>query len=97
MAAGSTTDLIAASSSAPSVSLTTSRPLDRHTLARMPGVTEIHLEGGSARFRATDVNGTLAALVAALQAERVAILELLVHKASLEDVFLELTGATPAD
>jgi ABC-2 type transport system ATP-binding protein len=97
VAAGSTTDLIAASSSAPSVSLTASRPLDRHTLARIPGVTEIHLEGGSARFRATDVNGALAALVAALQAEHVTILELHVHKASLEDVFLELTGATPAD
>jgi ABC-2 type transport system ATP-binding protein len=97
VAAGSTTDLIAASTSAPSVSLTTSRPLDRQTLARMPTVTDIQLEGGNARFRASDVNGALAALVAALQAERVGILELHVHKASLEDVFLELTGAGPAD
>ena len=71
VAAGSTTDLIAASSSAPSVSLTTSRPLDaahacsnsrRH---RNPGRSP----GEAPAFRATDVNGALAALVAALQAE----------------------------
>jgi ABC-2 type transport system ATP-binding protein len=97
VAAGRTSELIAGSAAAPSVMVTTTRPLEGPVLQRIPGVTDLQLEGATARFRATDINGALAALVKLLAERQVAILELHVRKASLEDVFLELTGARPAD
>jgi ABC-2 type transport system ATP-binding protein len=93
VASGSTADLIASSSTAPSVTVTTTQPLDPQTLTRVGGVSDIHVDGGTARFRATDVNRALADLLTLLEAQHLPILELHVQKATLEDVFLELTGA----
>jgi len=95
VAAGRTAELIAASSTAPSITLTTSQPLEASIFAGMAGVSELQVdapEATTARFRATDVTSTLAELTARLSAQRIGILEMHVQKASLEDVFLELTG-----
>ena len=50
-------------------------------------------DGRTARFHTTDTNRTIAQLVEVLSARGIDIIELHVQKASLEDVFLELTGA----
>ena len=93
VACGRPAELIAASAGAPVVELTLSRPLDRAALASIEGVTELQLEGAAARFRAANVNRAIGALMALLEREHVALVELHVQKASLEDVFLELTAA----
>ena len=50
-------------------------------------------EGQTARFHTADTNRAIAQLVEALSARGIDITELHVQKASLEDVFLELTSA----
>ena len=97
VAAGRTADLVAGSSAAPAVTLTTSEPLADSTFAGLAGVSELHVEGTSAQFRATDVTSALADLTARLSSQRIAVLEMHVQKASLEDVFLELTGSAPKE
>ena len=96
VACGRPAELIAASAGAPVVELTLSRPLDRAALASIEGVTELQLEGAAARFRAANVNRAIGALMALLEREHVALVELHVQKASLEDVFLQLTAADGA-
>ena len=54
-------------------------------------------DGNTARFQAAHVNAAVAQLVALLDAPGIEITELHVQKASLEDVFLELTGARIGD
>jgi ABC-2 type transport system ATP-binding protein len=93
VASGRTRELVAASHNAPSVTLTAAGPLAPAVFHGVPGVSELHVEGPTARFRTTDATGALATLTARLAAERVVILDLHVQKATLEDVFLELTGA----
>ena len=89
---GPTADLIRSSAAVPSVTLTTSRPLDRHSLSGIAGLSELRVEGATVRFHAVQINRTLADLVHMLEAQHVDILDLRVHRASLEDVFLELTN-----
>jgi ABC-2 type transport system ATP-binding protein len=91
-ATGATREIVARSSAMPAVSLVTDRPLPSDALAALPDVNELALTDTTARFRTHDVNGTLAALVALASAHGAAITELHVQRASLEDVFLELTG-----
>jgi hypothetical protein len=70
----------------------TSTPVDQSSLAGLPGVEDVTANGTTARFRTADAGRTLAELVRFLDAGNVAISELHVQKATLEDVFLELTG-----
>ena len=63
---------------------------------RSPGITGSTCDGPTATFRTRDVNRTVAALLTrARRAPASTIVELHVQKASLEDVFLELTASAP--
>jgi len=94
VATGGTRELIAGSTAEPSITLTASRPLDRAMFARVAGASDVTVRGGTVSFRAADANRAVADLLKILDAERLSILDLHVQKASLEDVFLELTGAS---
>jgi ABC-2 type transport system ATP-binding protein len=97
VAAGATGDLIGQSSSVPAVSVVATRPLDRSDLSAIAGADDLVCEGLTARFHTADVNRAVEQLVAILNARGIGITELHVQKASLEDVFLELTsGDAPA-
>jgi ABC-2 type transport system ATP-binding protein len=93
VASGAPRELIAQSASATSVFLATAVPVDRAILAALPGVEDIADDGPGIRFRATDVTHTLAQLTRELASRGIAINELHVQKASLEDVLIEITGA----
>jgi ABC-2 type transport system ATP-binding protein len=97
VAAGTPRELMAQSRSAQSVSIVATQPLDRHRLLSIGGIGEIKEEGQRVRFTTTDVNQALGELVKILDAERIGIAELHVEKATLEDVFLELTGTDLRD
>src|SRR6185312_8822517 len=92
VASGAPRELIAQSASTTSVFLTTAVPVDRAILAALPGVEDVQEDGGGIRFRAANVTATLARLTGELAARGIAINELHVQKASLEDVLIEMTG-----
>jgi ABC-2 type transport system ATP-binding protein len=91
VAGGPTRELMGRSSALPAVFVAATRPIDREALASIAGAEDLVCEGQTARFHAADTNRAIAQLVDALSARGIAITELHVQKASLEDVFLELT------
>jgi ABC-2 type transport system ATP-binding protein len=92
VAAGTPRELIASSTAAPSVFLSTVQPIDRDLLAGLPGVQDVAIEDTGFRFSAVDVTRTLAVLMELLTARGIELAELHVQKATLEDVLIELTG-----
>ena len=97
IAIGAPRELMGRSSAVPSVALVTSRPLDRGWLERLPGVGDVQCDGSSARFTTASVGRTMTELAKGLETQGIDVVELHVQKASLEDVFLELTSATKRD
>jgi len=65
--------------------------------ARIPGLTDLVVQGPHARFRTADVNRALAELVRAVDAEHATIVDLRVQRGSLEDVFVQLTREAHAE
>ena len=94
VATGATHELMHSSAAPPSIVVSTARPIDPALLSRLPGVQDLVCDGLTVRFRAADINRAVGALIEALNGAGLEITELHVQKASLEDVFLELTGGT---
>ena len=80
--------------------LQTSSPIDTATLS-IPGVDLVSVNEGEDmmdyRLQMANVNSTLPALMAGLAEANVQLVDLLVEKATLEDVFLALTGRELSD
>src|SRR5688572_6139530 len=93
VASGPTRELMGRSSALPAVFVATTRPIEPEALASIVGADDLVCEGHTARFHTADTNRAIAQLVDALNARGIDIIELHVQKASLEDVFLELTSA----
>ncbi|NIS81755.1 MAG: ATP-binding cassette domain-containing protein [Anaerolineales bacterium] len=64
----------------------------RDHLASLPGVTQIHSENGHMTLYSTDIPRTMASLFELVSDHRLAFRDLIVRQATLEDVFLKLTG-----
>jgi ABC-2 type transport system ATP-binding protein len=92
IATGAPRELIARSRAAAAVSLVAAEPVDRTLLSGLEGVHDLTCDGARVRFRADDVNPAVAGLLRLLEAHGIGIDELHVQKATLEDVFIELTG-----
>jgi len=84
--------LVAGAKAAALVTVETARPLERALIERLPGMVEISGEGNVQRFRTTKLSQGLVELVKLLDAQRVELVDLHVQRATLEDVFIELTG-----
>jgi ABC-2 type transport system ATP-binding protein len=97
VALGAPHELVARSRAVPSVSVTTSGPVDRELLEALREVRELVCEGTTIRFRTPRVSRTVAELLGLLDARGVDVAELHVRKATLEDVFVELTGTDLCD
>jgi ABC-2 type transport system ATP-binding protein len=92
IAAGAPGVLIAQSAATPTVFLATVQPLDRESLARLPEIRDVSVEGSGFRFRSAEITRTLSELMKLLDAQGLEIAELRVQKTTLEDLFLQLTG-----
>ena len=92
IAAATPEELIARSPARPRFSLRTRRPLAAAALAALPGRTGHRAQGDGWVIHTNDLNRTISALVQQLQADGNEMLDLQIHRPSLEDVFLELTG-----
>jgi ABC-2 type transport system ATP-binding protein len=66
-------------------------------LARVPGVRAVHREDGTIRLTVAQVHETVPALIGVLREQGVGLAQLATHHATLEDVFLNLTGRTLRD
>jgi ABC-2 type transport system ATP-binding protein len=92
IASGPPRSLIAESTAMQSVSLTTARPLERAWLSDLPGLEDLVCEDMTVRFRTATISHTVAALMRLLDEHGVELTDLHVRKATLEDVFIALTG-----
>jgi ABC-2 type transport system ATP-binding protein len=95
VATGTPRELVARSRAAPAVFLSTVQRLEREWLERIPGVEGLSCEDTSAQFRSPSVRATVAEVMRQLELRGIEVAELRVSKATLEDVFLELTNPEP--
>jgi ABC-2 type transport system ATP-binding protein len=68
------------------------RPADLAALKRVEGVRDARAENGAVRIQATDLHRVLPALLEELRRQNIPLSELRTHSATLEDVFVSLTG-----
>jgi ABC-2 type transport system ATP-binding protein len=92
-------ELIAGASHHPRIVVRTAKPLTAAEVRLLPGVVNWQPRAEGWVLGTTDVNRTVVELVKRLEADENTLLELQIHRPSLEDVFIELTGrdwSTPA-
>ena len=89
--------LIASARTVPRLTFRSTRPLDAALLATLPGVVSHEAQGDGWSLGTKDVNRSISALVHQLESSGNEMLDLQIHRPSLEDVFLELTGRTWKD
>ncbi len=65
---------------------------DAGPLQRIEGVRDIRRENGSVQLQVTELHRAVPALLAELDRQSIALTELRTHSATLEDVFVTLTG-----
>jgi ABC-2 type transport system ATP-binding protein len=91
IADGAPRDLVARSTAVQTVTLATTSPIDEAALRALPGVEGLEHVDRVVRLRTRQVTRTVQALLAWVDEAGVDLVELHVQKATLEDVFLELT------
>jgi ABC-2 type transport system ATP-binding protein len=69
-----------------------SAALDERTLLALDGVTAMRFEGGGHELTSTELRRTVPALLSLLERHHLKLAELHTHSATLEDVFVSLTG-----
>jgi ABC-2 type transport system ATP-binding protein len=97
IATGAPNDLVARSAATQSVTLVTAEPVDPALLSGLPGVEELACDGVRARFRTSNAGVSVAELMKLLERQHADLVELQVRKATLEDVFIGLTGTNLRD
>jgi ABC-2 type transport system ATP-binding protein len=95
IALGTPRELIAASCAEQMVEFTAgsaSKALDVPALRRIEGVREVRTENGAVLMQVAELHTSVPALLAELTRQNVPLTELRTHSATLEDVFVTLTG-----
>jgi ABC-2 type transport system ATP-binding protein len=67
-------------------------PLDLAAISAIDGIRDVQRENGSIRMQVTELHRAVPALLAELARQSVPLTELRTHSATLEDVFVTLTG-----
>jgi ABC-2 type transport system ATP-binding protein len=92
IAQGTPRELIATLGAEHVIEFETSRPVDPSRLQQLPGVREVAEENGATRLTVSQVHLAVPALLAELSQTGVELTRLATHHATLEDVFVSLTG-----
>ena len=71
---------------------TRARPLDLAALGAIDGIRDVRAEDGSVRMQVSELHRAVPALLEELGRQAVPLTELRTHSATLEDVFVTLTG-----
>jgi ABC-2 type transport system ATP-binding protein len=69
-----------------------SNVLDLPALRQIEGVREVRSENGTVEMQVTELHLAVPALLAELSRQNISLTELSTHSATLEDVFVSLTG-----
>jgi ABC-2 type transport system ATP-binding protein len=72
--------------------LADSQSVDDTVLLTLPGVTRVHRDHGRTRLTVARIHETVPALMKLLHSRQAELSELTTHHATLEDVFIALTG-----
>jgi ABC-2 type transport system ATP-binding protein len=96
VATGTPRELVARSARLQQIAFETDRPIPEDLIAAFPGLALRSGDDRAATLHTSATGPTVIALVSALEARGITLLELHVQKATLEDVFVELTDA-PAE
>ncbi|MDB5320788.1 MAG: transporter ATP-binding protein, partial [Phycisphaerales bacterium] len=98
IASGTPAELIASAKAPPHVTFTTLAAPDVMRLQTLAAVTSAKVSGETATLHTTQPGQTIIDLVNLLQSDPSnELVELSIHKPSLEDVFIELTGRSIRD
>ena len=95
IALGTPRELIASIGVEHMVEFSTGRPadaLDQSALRRLEGVRDVRSENGSVQLQVAELHRAVPALLDELERQGVPLTELRTHSATLEDVFVALTG-----
>jgi ABC-2 type transport system ATP-binding protein len=94
---GKPDELIATAKTPPRVTVKTARPLTEQQMQGINGVLNCRQDGDAWVLSTSDVNKTIVSLVGLLEMDGNELLDVQIHQASLEDVFVELTGTDILD
>ncbi len=97
IAVGSPSDLIFEHFQEQAIEFSDSVNVDRETLLGLPGVTRVQVDEGKTTLYTRDVPGTMAALMQLGSSGGLHLEDVVVRRATLEDVFLKLTGRRMRD
>jgi len=92
IASGTPRELIASIGAEHMVEFSSAPSLDTTALRRLEEVREVRMENGAVQLQVTALHSAVPALIAELARQGVPLTELRTHSASLEDVFVSLTG-----
>ncbi len=94
IAIGKPDELIANSKATLSVIVQAARPLDAQRLAALPTVQHVEARNGRAVLKTGNVSQTVIDVVRSLDETGNELVDIAIHRPSLEDVFIELTGTS---
>jgi ABC-2 type transport system ATP-binding protein len=97
IATGTPGELIERSKAIPQITVRTARPLDATQIGHLPGIEEAVANGEGLRLKARNVSRAVIEVVNLLETQGNELLDLQIHRPSLEDVFIELTGSSLRD
>jgi ABC-2 type transport system ATP-binding protein len=98
IAGGTPQELVASAKAPPHVTVTTTLPLNPTRLQALTAVSSANIANQTATLRTPHPGQTIIDLVNLLQSDpQNELIELAIHKPSLEDVFIELTGRSIRD
>lgn len=92
IAVAAPTTLIVGSKKGSRLNFRTQRPFGAEAVRALPSVVEAQLLDGGWQVTTAAVNRTISRLVSQLEAEGNELIDLQIHRPSLEDVFVDLTG-----
>jgi ABC-2 type transport system ATP-binding protein len=92
IALGTPLELIASLGADQIVEFTSKGEIEEASLKALPGVRGVRAAGGGHALTVSDIGGALPALLALIQSQGAELLTLTTHQATLEDVFVGLTG-----
>ena len=97
IATGSPDELIAGAKATPAIVLQTTRTIDGELLRSLPGIQGLEWTLDRGELKTASISRTMIELVKLLDAQKIELVDLHIHKPSLEDVFIELTGTSLRD
>ena len=97
IALGTPEELIAQLHATNVVEFATEPRLPEELLAALPGVSEVHADGEGWSLGVRSLAETVPALLAAVDASGARLLTLATHRATLEDLFVAMTGTELRD